>query len=396
MKSNYFERAVKLGYDPHSSGKDKTTTQHVACDIDELRDIIRMEHDNKFPKRSADKPYSLEERAFNFVFFDEPLSEEDRAAIAPAFPMKFVSTSQEKRVMQAGETWDASSAEESTLINLKELHMEAGSSIVVYHAGLVMYVDHLILNAPLDSPNSPGYHIGIFGRTGVTPGAPGEPGVADPGDVGYNGTCIGGGGGPSTNGKEGGVGQPANPGLPGTKGGDGLPSMSANIYIKKISGPVDQLVISTKSGDGGQGGQGGKGGRGGAGGQGGNAVSCGCTCTEAGRGGTGSQGGKGGQGGRGGDCVDGNDIYISVSWEDERKVKTVYTRAIPGAGGQGGPGGDGGAGGPGGNPNSNGSCPTASRGKVGTDGLAGPIGDAGQSGGGTGAWGKIHVITVDI
>lgn len=396
MKSNYFERAIKLGYDPHASGQTNSTIQHVANSIDDLRNIILMEHDNTFPKRSEDKPYTLEERAYNFVFFGVPLSEEDRASIAPAFPMKFVSTSQESRIMQVGESWDVSPSQESTLINLKELRMAPGSSIKVFNAGLVMYVDHLIVDAPLDSPDSPGYHIGIFGRTGVTPIAPGEPSVSEPGEVGKNGTCIGGGGGPSTNGKEGGQGKPATPGLPGTRGGDGLPSMSANIYIKKISGSVDQLVISTKSGDGGQGGQGGKGGRGGAGGQGGNAVSCGCTCTEAGKGGPGSPGGPGGKGGKGGDCVDGNDIYISVSWEDERKIRTVYTRAIPGAGGQGGPGGDGGAGGPGGNPNSNGSCPTASRGKTGAEGAVGQIGEPGEMGGGSGAWGKIHVITVDV
>ncbi len=395
MKSNFYERALKLGYDPKLTGEKEMVIQHTAYSIDDLREIILLEHDNKFPKKSEDRPDTIEERAYNYVFFGVPLSEEDRINIAPAFPMKFSSTSSESKVVQAGETWEVSSSDESPLINVKELKMEPGSSIVVYNAELVMYVDHLIVEAPIDGPGSPGYHIGIFGRTGVTPGAPGEPGVANSGKVGKNGTCIGGGGGPDTNGKEGEMGMEGAPGLLGSKGGDGLPSMSANIYIKKISGSVDQLVIYTRSGDGGQGGQGGKGGRGGAGGQGGDAVSCGCTCTGAGKGGPGNRGGKGGQGGDGGNCVSGNDIFVSVSWEDEKKVKAISVRANPGEGGLGGPGGDGGAGGQGGNPNSNGSCPTASRGGVGSDGPGGMIGDPGNRGGGDGSPGKIHIIPVD-
>jgi hypothetical protein len=307
------------------------------------------------------------------VYGDHALSADDEARIASVFPMSVNCVSIKEKTLAPGEQWNLT-APDPVCLNIGQLTMEAGSSIIIRSTVLDLTIGTLIRNGG-DHPG-PGYDLGILGATGDT---------GKTGDTGPNGS-VGGPGNPgwcSSVGIVGGAGQPGGTGTKGITGGNGgpggpgKPSQSATITISGgITGSLAKFVIYTKSGTGGAGGAGGTGGNGGRGGTGGAGVTCDCTGSGAGNGGRGGTAGRGGTGGLGAPAADGSTIYVNVPKGLFKSIiKQPGPSVPPGLGGRGGlPGtaGRGGTGGVGGKNNGNaspgGTGPGAVAGVTGPDG----------------------------
>lgn len=247
-----------------------------------------------------------------------------------------------------------------------------GGSLTVITTALTIYAETLFITQKTGSKKS--YHIGIFGQTGDAgiPGTngrgydyPAQPGAASsPLSPGICGNAGSGGAGDNGN--------------TGTTGGNGLngklgiANFPATIHFKNLDPNIQQIILSTKSGEGGLGGIGGKGGDGQTGGTGGAGCYSGCEGTDGGGGGNGGDGGLGGNGGDGADGADGNPIAVTLPESGRGVLKVVTNSAAAGAGGLKGNGGEGGYHGPGGAAGKYKSAgPGGSAGGYGSDGKAG-------------------------
>jgi hypothetical protein len=313
-------------------------------------------------------------RVHFYVYGNDPLSAEDRAAIEVAFPLQVrVITAVDKTI---DSQWDlGTSVTPMVKVCLGTLTMNQGGYVSIENTMLDFRVDDLIRNGNA-GPNIPGDFLilgvpGTRGRDGSSPPPPGQAQSGAPGECSSGGVSGHGGG-------NGSPGVAGTPGGGGEDGQDGLPSLSATIMINNsIGGTAPQIVIATQSGSGGAGGNGGNGSAGGQGGNGGNGVTCGCTGNAGGTGAQGGKGGSGGNGGNGGNGVDAQaDVVVQAPAAFLDKITGVRTPAPPGLGGAAGLAGPGGAGGagstggkdnPGGDPGGQGAAgDPATAGKAGT------------------------------
>jgi hypothetical protein len=387
------ERARVLGHDVQklNGGQEIDQLLEVA-DIDQLKKLLVADLPaSKVPKSTtADKklPRALVDKAHDYVFFDAPLSEVEKAHVARSFPIKIRTISNANKVLKPGEIWDLGTSTFSVIVNLGKLTMGAGSSIKIANTALSMNVDTIVKDTG-NSISNVNYDLGIFGVTGSTPGQADKGVNGAAGLKGQDGTCGSGGGIAGDDGKAGTAGGHAGNGSDGLTGYDGLPSLTASINIGCIQ--TESFVISTRSGDGSQGGQGGNGGDGGQGGNGGDGATCACEHTNGGNGAQGGDGGNGGNGGQGGNGVPGNDIHVTVAKGQSGNIVPISAVAAPGNGGTGGTGGQPGNGGNGGKGGGATGCPIGYSGSNGANGNAGHPGQTGKPGTISGNPGQIYI-----
>jgi hypothetical protein len=379
----FAERAAKLGLgNPNMSPGEMIDALLTVDSIDHLKDIFdqggsvdaRNTHVQALfagVAQGRDAESALLRSVHQYVFGNAELSDEDRATVAPAFPLTVRAITASDKVVDG--QWDLGISGTPVVLNIGTLTINQGGFITIENTALSLTVDNLVRNG--NTGNAAG-DFNIFGNPGTAagPGAsPSPPGQAQngaPGTCSSGGVAAGGGGNGST-GATGTVG-----GVGGT-GGTGLPSLPAIITItSSISGTASQITIHTASGAGGAGGPGGTGAAGGQGGNGGDGVTCACTGNSGGTGGQGGTGGAGGQGGPGGNAVDAaGNVTVSVPAQFAGMIVPISLVVQPGAGGAGGAGGPGGAGGggsSGGKHNDGGSG-----GSVGAPGASGSAGQAG-------------------
>jgi len=335
-------------------------TRTVVHDVDHLRSLLDLGLDQQGRQAhyealfdgiepaaggaAGDGGAALSHRIAAHVVGNADLSDEDRAAIAPAFPLTAHVTAA-PGPLTVNSKYDLSTPDGSMRIaSFTDVTLEQGGYFVCESTPLVFTCNTLTRTG--DSGTSSA-DFNILGRAGVTPptpqtpAAPGQAASGSPGDCTSVG-IAGSSGGPGNPGRTG------TPGDPGTPGNPGTPSMQASITIQQAL--TGSLAIYSQSGPGGQGGNGGAGGAGAAGGNGGNGATCDCTGSAGGPGGDGGTGGAGGAAGNGGNGVNaaGKVVIRVPSQADVSKVQHRTEAAPPGDPGQRGPGGPGGAGGGGG------------------------------------------------
>jgi hypothetical protein len=289
---------------------------------------------------------ALSQRIAAHVVGNANLSDEDHAAIAPAFPLTAHVTAA-TGPLTVRSRYDLSTPDGSMRIaSFTDVTLEQGGYFVCESTPLTFTCATLTRNG---TSGSSGADFSILGKTGATPPTPPAPAGSGQAAAGPPGLCYAAGvAGPG--GGNGSAGAPGAPGTAGVTGGPGTPSMPATINIQTALTVTGPLTVYSQSGPGGQGGNGGAGGPGQQGGNGGNGVSCDCTGNGGGQGGPGGRGGDGGAAGNGGNAVNaaGNVVIRVPGQADVAKVHFTTAVAPPGAVGQPGPGGPGGAGGSGG------------------------------------------------
>lgn len=372
-------------------------TKTVVHDVDQLRSLLDLGLDQQGRQAHYEAMFAgiqpaatpddeaLSRRIAAHVVGNADLSAEDRAAIAPAFPLT-VHVTAAPTPITVNSMYDLSTPDGSMRIaSFSSVTLEQGGYFVCESTPLSFTCDTLTRTGDTGTSDS---DFNILGRMGVTPQTPQPPGAPGQASSGSPGDCTSAGiagssGGPGNPGKNG------TDGTAGTHGNNGTPSMQATITISQtLTGSIS--VYST-SGAGGLGGDGGAGGPGGAGGNGGNGATCGCTGSAGGSGGDGGQGGNGGAAGDGGNGVNaaGNVTVRVPNASDVKNVKTKTDLAPYGDAGQRGPGGQGGAGGYGGS----GGKDNAGGGNGGQGG-PGAYGASGSSGTATGKAAQINVMPV--
>jgi hypothetical protein len=334
----------------------------------------------------SDEPdFALLRRVAAHVIGNEPLSDEDRSAVDPLFPIT-VAVTIANGPITVDKVIDLSTNDGTErVVTYTDVTMVEGGAFVCYATPLTFTCDTLTRTG---RPPAGMNDFTIAGRTGAAKATPPQPEAATQAGNGEKGECssagiAGRGGQPGNKGDEG------TKGSPGLDGNDGLPSYEATIEIKNKLTVDRALKIFTQSGPGGKGGDGGQGGAGQQGGNGGDGVTCGCTGNGGGRGNDGGRGGKGGPAGHGGNGVDARgNIYVLVpTGADVSKVDGLPPVPAPpggpGSPGPGGPGGKGGGGSSGGKNNSGAG--------VGGDATGGDPGDRGDHGKLTGKPAEIEV-----
>ena len=347
---------------PANGGPVETKT--VVHDVDQLRSLLDLGLDQQGRQAhyealfngiepaatggqaaAADGGAPLPQRIAAHVVGNADLSDEDRAAIAPAFPLTAHVTAAPGPIT-VNSKYDLSTPDGSVrIVSFTDVTLEQGGYFVCESTPLSFTCTTL---TRIGTSGSSAADFNILGKTGATPATPPTPGAAGQAAPGAPGECssagiAGQGGG---NGSSGAAG---TPGTAGTNGVPGTPSMQATITIKNAL-TASELIVYSQSGPGGQGGIGGAGGLGQQGGNGGNGTTCGCTGNGGGSGGDGGTGGAGGAAGNGGNGVNaaGNVVIRVPTQSCVAKVRHTTEPAPPGAAGQPGPGGAGGAGGTGG------------------------------------------------
>jgi hypothetical protein len=314
------------------------------------------------------------------------LSDADKAAAAPAFPITAHVTANATGPITINARYDLSTPDGSPrIVSFTDVIIDQGGYFVCEATPLTFTCNTLTRNGNSGSTNIADFNI--LGRAPATPPTPPTPAGATQASAGYGGECssagiAGHGGGP---GNQGAAGTPGTGGSPGLQG---QASMPATITIQ--SALNSNISVYSQSGVGGQGGNGGQGGPGQQGGNGGGGVTCDCTGNAGGQGGDGGNGGVGGNGGDGGNASDaGGNVVVRVPAGETGKVASTSAPAPPGAPGTPGPGGIPGAGGTGGGggKNNNG----GSKGGTGTYGASGQQGKAGTI---TGRAAQIQVLVV--
>lgn len=326
---------------------------------------------------------ALSQRIAAHVIGNASLSDADRAAIAPAFPLT-VHVTAAAAPLTVNSRYDLSTPDGSQrIVSFTDVTLEQGGYFVCEGTPLSFTCNTLTRTG---NSGSTAADFNILGKTGGTPPTPQARGAATQAGAGFNGEC-------SSAGIAGHGGGPGNPGGPGAAGTAGAPaglstaSMPTTITIQQALN--DPITVFSQSGPGGRGGDGGAGGPGQQGGNGGSGVTCDCTGNAGGQGGDGGPGGVGGAAGNGGNGVDAGNIVIKVPHQpDVAKVQHTAVPAPPGAPGQPGPGGPGGAGGSGGNGGKN-----NMGGGNGGSGAPGATGAQGQPGTVTGKAAQITVTT---
>ena len=347
---------------PANGGPVETKT--VVHDVDQLRSLLDLGLDQQGRQAhyealfngiepaatggqaaAADGGAPLSQRIAAHVVGNADLSDEDRAAIAPVFPLTAHVTAAPGPIT-VNSRYDLSTPDGSVrIVSFTDVTLEQGGYFVCESTPLSFTCTTL---TRIGTSGSSAADFNILGKTGATPATPPTPGAAGQAAPGAPGECssagiAGQGGG---NGSSGAAG---TPGTAGPNGNPGTPSMQATITIKNAL-TASELIVYSQSGPGGQGGIGGAGGLGQQGGNGGNGTTCGCTGNGGGSGGDGGTGGAGGAAGNGGNGVNaaGNVVIRVPTHPDVAKVQHTTEPAPPGAAGQPGPGGAGGAGGTGG------------------------------------------------
>ncbi len=294
---------------------------------------------------AADGGTLLSHRIAAHVVGNADLSDEDRAAIAPAFPLTAHVTAAPGPITVSSK-YDLSTPDGSVrIVSFTDVTLEQGGYFVCESTPLSFTCVTL---TRIGTSGSSAADFNILGKKGATPAtpptpaAPGQAGAGTPGECSSAGIAGRGGG----NGNPGAAG---TPGTAGTNGTPGTPSMQATIIIQNTL-TASPLTVYSQSGPGGQGGNGGAGGPGQQGGNGGSGTTCDCTGNGGGSGGDGGTGGPGGAAGNGGNGVNaaGNVVIKVPAASDVAKVQHTTEPVPPGAAGQPGPGGAGGAGGSGG------------------------------------------------
>ena len=329
------------------------------------------------------------------VFADGEIDLGDETGAARHFPFPAKATSVLQRFVEPGECWDLSvrGAEFGVddfddllvLVNVGELILAAGASVVVQGNLLVLVVQRLVREDASPSPD--GFQVGILptpfsvdprrDRVRAADGSAGLDGA--PGPNGVRAETV-----PSFLGPrlvrprvaaqaDGGPGAAGTAGTDGAAGASGGPSKLADVTIGDL---VGTLTLGAGAGAGLPGGAGGDGGRGGAGGQGAAGVHAVGTSVAAGRGGDGGDGGDGGRGGRGGSGGISSNVFVTVPADATARIRVVALDAPGGRGGRGGCGGAGGIGGTGGQSDRTDGRP----GESGRPGAAGKQGAPGRDG----------------
>ena len=244
---------------------------------------------------AADGSAPLSQRIAAHVVGNADLSDEDRAAIAPAFPLTAHVTAAPGPIT-VNSKYDLSTPDGSVrIVSFTDVTLEQGGYFVCESTPLSFTCTTLTRTG---TSGSSAADFNILGKTGATPATPPTPGAAGQAAPGTPGECSSAG----IAGQGGGNGNPGAPGTPGTAGTNGVPgtpNMQATITIKNAL-TASELIVYSQSGPGGQGGIGGAGGLGQQGGNGGNGTTCGCTGNGGGSGGDGGTGGAGGAAGNGG------------------------------------------------------------------------------------------------
>ena len=281
-----------------------------------------------------------------------PLDPDDVRRGVRHFPLPVRTLSTARRHVGADETWDLSVRGErwglddrdelASVVNVDELVLEPGATVLVWGNLLVLTVARLvcvgggepariaILPTPFPVDAATGPIDGPAGSRGAD-GRPGADGRAAPTAPTLLGPRALGPGAP-----DGGDATAGRPGTRGARGRTGGATKVAEITIGDLTGELTVLAI---------------GGRGGAGGA----------------GGAGGDGGAGGSGGHGGIC---SNVFVALPAAQEQQLHVLAHPAPGGRGGSGGAGGKGGAGGTGIPPGRDGH--RGSDGRDGRDGRARP------------------------
>jgi hypothetical protein len=389
-----------------SVGKPLRTTT-VVYDVDQLRSLLDLGLDQ--PGRQAhyealfagtqaaaqasgaaaatdDGGASLAHKIAAHVVGNTELTEQDRAEIAPVFPMK-ASVATAAGPLTVNTKYELSTSDGSMQIaTFTDVTLEQNGYFVCESTPLIFTCNTLTRTG---TSGSGAADFNILGKVGSTPTTPAAPAGATQAATGSNGECssagVAGNGGGAGN-----AGAQGTPGTAGAAGGAGTPSMQATITIQDTL-TASQLTVYSQSGPGGQGGSGGQGGPGQQGGNGGNGATCDCTGNGGGPGGDGGNGGSGGAAGNGGNGANaaGNIVIRVPTQADVAKVITTTAPAPPGNPGTPGPGGAPGGGGSGGSAGKN-----NSGGGSGGTGSYGASGAQGQPGSVSGTPAQITVMPV--
>ena len=321
-------------------------TKTVVHDVDQLRSLLDLGLDQQgrqahygamfdgieaaakggTAEAADDGGATLSHRIAAHVVGNAGLSDEDRAAIAPAFPLTAHVTAAPGPVTVSSR-YDLSTPDGSVrIVSFTDVTLEQGGYFVCWSTPLTFTCQTLTRNG---NSGSSAADFNILGKTGVTPPTPPTPAAAGQAAPGAPGQCSSAG----IAGPGGGPGNPGAAGTPGTAGSPGSPgtsSMQATITIQRTL-TASQLTVYSQSGPGGQGGNGGAGGPGQQGGNGGNGVTCDCTGNAGGPGGDGGTGGPGGAAGNGGNGADaaGNVVIRVPSNPDVAKVQYTTEPAPP-------------------------------------------------------------------
>ena len=322
-------------------------TKTVVHDVDQLRSLLDLgldqqgrqaHHEALFngiepaatggAAAAADGGAALSHRITARVVGNADLSDEDRAAIAPAFPLTAHVTAA-PGPLTVRSRYDLSTPDGSVRIaSFTDVTLEQGGYFVCESTPLTFTCTTLTRNG---NSGSSAADFNILGKTSATPPTPPTPAAASQAAPGTPGECSA-AGVAGHGGLPGSSGAPGTPGTAGANGNPGTPSMPATITIQTALTVTEQLTIYSQSGPGGQGGNGGAGGPGQQGGNGGNGVTCDCTGNAGGQGGNGGRGGAGGAAGNGGNGVDaaGNVVIRVPSQADVAEVHYT-TAAAPNA-----------------------------------------------------------------
>jgi hypothetical protein len=329
-------------------------TEVIVYDLDGLRLLLDMALDDE--GRDAhfnalfdgidvpdDPDLALLRRVHGHVIGNETLTDEDRAAVDPIFPVT-VALEVADGPITVDKPYDLSTTDGTArVVSFTDVTLAQGGYFTCYSTPLLFSCDTLTRTG--DSGGTMA-DFTIAGRTGAPQPTPAKPGTATQAASGRPGQCSSAG----IAGEGGGKGDPGAEGTRGTDGAggkDGSASNAATIRIAKRLTVTKPLTIFTQSGPGGKGGDGGPGGDGQQGGNGGNGVTCECTGNGGGPGGPGGKGGPGGRAGDGGNGVDADQnivVYVPTG-ADVSKVTWTSASARPGDPGSPGTGGTGGKGG---------------------------------------------------
>ena len=267
---------------PANGGPVETKT--VVHDVDQLRSLLDLGLDQQGRQAhyealfngiepaatggqaaAADGGAPLSQRIAAHVVGNADLSDEDRAAIAPVFPLTAHVTAAPGPIT-VNSRYDLSTPDGSVrIVSFTDVTLEQGGYFVCESTPLSFTCTTL---TRIGTSGSSAADFNILGKTGATPATPPTPGAAGQAAPGAPGECssagiAGQGGG---NGSSGAAG---TPGTAGPNGNPGTPSMQATITIKNAL-TASELIVYSQSGPGGQGGIGGAGGLGQQGGNGGN------------------------------------------------------------------------------------------------------------------------------
>ncbi|MFI0849786.1 hypothetical protein ACH196_38085, partial [Mesorhizobium sp. IMUNJ23232] len=321
--------------------------EHVVTvkDVDQLRHVLDLGQSEEgraahfsslFGDISADGD-PLIQHVQEYVLGNGTLSDDDRAAIAPAFPLKICVTADPAGPLTINAPYDLSTSDGSTRVAIfTDVTMNPGGYFICSATPLQFTCSTL---TRIGSGGAVG-DFNILGKAGADippPGGQGAPGRAQDGASGQCSSAgiAGNGGGNGTAGATGATG------AAGGRGHDGTPSQMATITITgTVTTPQgQQILVASRSGTGGTGQPGGPGQPGGQGGNGGNGVSCGCTGNGGGTGAIGGRGGNGGPGGPGGNGVNAsaNVVVSALATEIPKILQGGVTADVPfGNGGAGG------------------------------------------------------------